>query len=65
MPHLASLLRDDVRAVVRESDIIVASQRCAAVAEIREAARAGQVVVDVNGWRELDGLPWSYEGLCW
>lgn len=65
MPHLASLLRDDVRAVVRESDVIVASQRCAPLAEIREAARPGQSLVDVNGWRELSDLPWTYEGLCW
>ena len=65
MPHLASLLREDVREVVRESDVIVASQRCAPVEALREVAREGQALVDVNGWRELRELPWKYEGLCW
>jgi GDP-mannose 6-dehydrogenase len=65
MPHLASLLKEDVREVVEGSDLIVASQKCAAIPDLRSMVRADQCVIDVNGWRELQELPWTYEGLCW
>ena len=65
MPHLASLLKEDVREVVEGSDLIVASQKCAPVADLAKMVRADQCVIDVNGWRELRELPWTYEGLCW
>jgi GDP-mannose 6-dehydrogenase len=65
MPHLASLLKQDAREVVESSDLIVASQRCAPIETLATYVKAGQCVIDVNGWRELRTLPWTYEGLCW
>lgn len=65
MPHLAQLLCESAEEVVRESDIIVASQRCADSESLRGAATAGKSVIDVNGWPELRTLGWSYEGICW
>lgn len=65
MPHLSSLLKDTALEVVRESDVIVAAQRCVSIDELRPVVRTDQIVVDVNGWREIESLPWSYEGLCW
>jgi GDP-mannose 6-dehydrogenase len=65
MPHLASLLRDDPREVVESSELIVASQKCVPVADLAAWARPDQAVLDVNGWRDLAGLAWQYEGLCW
>ncbi len=65
MPHLASLLRDDPREVVETSELIVASQKCVPVADLAAWARPEQAVLDVNGWRDLAGLSWKYEGLCW
>jgi GDP-mannose 6-dehydrogenase len=65
MPHLASLLRDDPREVVESSELIVASQKCVPVADLAVWARPEQAVLDVNGWRDLAGLAWQYEGLCW
>lgn len=65
MPHLSSLLKPDVLDVLCESDVIVASQKCAGIEELRAAARPDQIVIDVNGWRDLRQLPWHYEGLCW
>jgi GDP-mannose 6-dehydrogenase len=65
MPHLASLLRDDPREVVESSELIVASQKCVPVANLAVWARPDQAVLDVNGWRDLAGLAWEYEGLCW
>jgi len=65
MPHLASLLKADVREVVESSDLLVVSQKCAKMEELAALAKPGQSVIDVNGWRELATLPWQYEGLCW
>jgi len=65
MPHLASLLSDNPREVVEASDLIVASQKCVPVADLALWARPDQAVLDVNGWRDLAGLAWQYEGLCW
>lgn len=65
MPHLAQLLCDSAEEVVRESEVIVASQKCVDVESLRDVAGAGKSVIDVNGWPELKTLAWSYEGVCW
>ncbi len=65
MPHLASLLHDDPREVVESSELIVASQKCVPIADLAVWALPDQAVLDVNGWRDLAGLSWQYEGLCW
>jgi len=65
MPHLASLLKADAREVVESSDLIIASQKCVKMEDLTAWVKPGQGVIDVNGWRELKTLPWSYEGLCW
>jgi GDP-mannose 6-dehydrogenase len=65
MPHLASLLRPTPAEVVKNSEAIVASQRCARLDELASVVRADQCVIDVNGWQELTTLPWQYEGSCW
>ena len=65
MPHLAQLLKPTAEEVVRDSDLIVASQRCVDLEVLRSVVRPDQRVIDVNGWRDLKQLPWAYEGLCW
>ncbi len=65
MPHLASLLKEDVREVVEGSELVIVSQKCAKIDELATMVKAEQSVIDVNGWRELSTLPWAYEGLCW
>ena len=65
MPHLASLLKTDVSEVIEHADLVVASQKCVSVETLATLVKTGQHVIDVNGWRDLAALPWSYEGLCW
>jgi len=65
MPHLAQLLKTDAAEVLEHSDVIVASQKCVPLDHLKTMARADQCVIDVNGWRELQTLPWKYEGICW
>ncbi len=65
MPHLAQLMKTTPAEVLQESDVIVVSQKCTTLDLLRTEARADHAVIDVNGWRELDALPWQYEGICW
>ncbi len=65
MPHLAQLLKQDATEVLHSSDLIVVSQKCVSLDSLKELARADQVVIDVNCWRELQTLRWHYEGICW
>lgn len=65
MPHLASLLKADAQEVVESSDLIVASQKCVKVDDLAAWVKPEQSVIDVNGWREISDLAWTYEGLCW
>ncbi len=65
MPHLAQLLKQDARDVIQSSEVIVVSQKCVPFETLKELARPDQVVIDVQGWRELSTLSWQYEGICW
>jgi len=65
MPHLAQLLKQSAEEVLQSSEVIVVSQKCASFETLQEMARPDQIVIDVNGWRELKALPWQYEGICW
>ena len=65
MPHIASLLRATPCDVLDRSEVVVASQQVARLADFAPSARAEQWVIDVNGWEELKALPWAYEGMCW
>lgn len=65
MPHLAELLKPDATEVLQFSEVIVVSQKCVALEELKPFVRPDQIVIDVNGWRELSSLPWQYEGMCW
>jgi GDP-mannose 6-dehydrogenase len=65
MPHLAALLRGSVAEVVTRSEVVVVAHTRATLAELRALATSTQVVIDVNGRRELAALPWQYHGLCW
>ncbi|WP_133797171.1 nucleotide sugar dehydrogenase [Prosthecobacter fusiformis] len=65
MPHLASLLKSNVREVIEGSELIVASQKCASMDDLAAWVKPEQSVIDINGWRDLDKLPWNYQGLCW
>lgn len=65
MPHLAQLLCDSAEEVVRESEVIVASQKCVDLPSLSGVPLEGKQVIDVNGWPELKTLAWRYEGSCW
>jgi GDP-mannose 6-dehydrogenase len=65
MPHLASLLKEDLGAALGGQGLVLAAQKCATVSELAKFLTPKHHIVDVNGWPELRGLGVSYEGFCW
>jgi GDP-mannose 6-dehydrogenase len=65
MPHLASLLHDDLALAAGQQGLIVAAQRCASMADLAKVVTSRHCILDVNGWPELRQLAAKYEGFCW
>ena len=65
MPHLASQLCPDLKTALGTQGLVVAAQKCAPMAELKQFVTAQHQVLDVNGWPELRELPSKYEGFCW
>ena len=65
MPHLASLLKDNLKEALGNTGLVIAAQKCATISELAAHITPKHHVLDINGWPELRGLPCRYEGLCW
>jgi GDP-mannose 6-dehydrogenase len=65
MPHLASLLHEDLSAALGEEGLVLVAQRCVSLAELAKRITLRHHLLDINGWPELRGLAGTYEGLCW
>lgn len=65
MPHLASLLRPDLKSALGTQGLIVAAHRCASIQELAPWVTRAHRILDVNGWADLRQLPCPYEGFCW
>jgi len=65
MPHLASLLCGSLKEAVRDEGTVIASQPCVKIDELRSALTDKHLLIDVNGWPDLQSLPNRVEGFCW
>jgi GDP-mannose 6-dehydrogenase len=65
MPRLASLLKPDLASALGQRGLVVATHKCATIAELKKYVTPLHQVLDVNGWPELRELPCRYEGFCW
>jgi GDP-mannose 6-dehydrogenase len=65
MPHLASLLHDDLPSALGERGLVIAAQPCVPIGELKRHVTPAHQVLDVNGWADLRTLPCKYEGFCW
>jgi len=65
MPHLASQLCPDLKTALGTQGLVVAAQKCAPLAELKQFLTPQHQMLDVNGWPELRELPSKYEGFCW
>jgi GDP-mannose 6-dehydrogenase len=59
MPHLASLLKDDLAVALGKKGLVIAAQKCASIEELQRH------LTDLNGWPELRSISARYEGFCW
>ncbi len=65
MPHLASLLHNDLGLAVGSRGLLVASQPVAPVDLLAAVVTSEHAILDLNGWPELRALNIPYEGFCW
>jgi GDP-mannose 6-dehydrogenase len=66
LPHIASLMRPSIDAVVNKAEVVVITNGCAQFANVPLNLRADQILVDLvgitNNCEEMKG---RYEGICW
>ena len=65
MPHLASLLKENLKDALGTEGLVIAAQKVASVQELAAHITPRHHVLDLNGWPELRSLPSRYEGFCW
>jgi GDP-mannose 6-dehydrogenase len=66
IPHIGSLMHDDVESVIRGSDMIVVGiGDKAALQALRKNVRHDQTVLDLFNLPERESLGCRYLGLCW
>lgn len=65
LPQLPDLLCRDVGEALGEGGVVLASNRSAPLQDIAASVTRGHHFIDVTGWRELEEIALSYEGICW
>ncbi|HEY1288910.1 MAG TPA: nucleotide sugar dehydrogenase [Burkholderiales bacterium] len=66
LPHIGSLLRADIEAVISESDVLVVGlNERRAFDALRRHVRKDQMVLDLVNVPDRASLPVAVEGLCW
>src|SRR5205823_5334247 len=64
MPHLPSLLHEDLASALGTQGLILAAQRCVTISDLAKRITSQHRVLDINGWPELRTLAAPYEGFC-
>ncbi|MCD8535853.1 MAG: nucleotide sugar dehydrogenase [Verrucomicrobia bacterium] len=65
MPNLSELLYEDLREVLGDRGVVVISQKCADIEQLKHILTPEHTIVDVNSWPELQLTQAEYRGLCW
>ena len=66
VPHIGSLIRSSIEAVIGESDVLVVGMSKPEVMEgLARYGRSDQIVLDLAGLPSRGGLAAEYHGLCW
>lgn len=65
MPNLSELLYEDLREVMGERGVVVISQKCVDIEQLKQILTPEHTIVDVNSWPELQLTQAEYRGLCW
>lgn len=67
IPHIGSILSDDLEAVLREAEVVIIGNKAAGKDELSKHLRSGQIVIDLvnlDRARRPGGVA-AYEGICW
>jgi len=66
VPHIGSLMRDDLDGMIAESEVLVVGLTEPRVFDaIRTRTRADQLVIDLVSIPNRQGISAQYDGLCW
>jgi len=65
IPRLESLLHQEMGPALGERGLVVVSQPCVDLTELKKWITPQHHLLDINHWPELRELPCSYEGFCW
>lgn len=66
IPHIASLMKSDLQAVVEESEVVVVGNNTEAFRAIPGLLRSDQLLLDLVGLKGgADATEGEYEGICW
>lgn len=66
IPHIASLMSDDLAKIVAGSEVLIVAIKEPAVTEaLKTHTRADQLVLDLVGLPVRDGIKARYQGVCW
>jgi GDP-mannose 6-dehydrogenase len=66
IPHLSSLLCEDIEDVLAHSDVIVVGNNAPEFSEALKRTRPGQTIVDlVRVKTDRADIPGQYQGICW
>jgi GDP-mannose 6-dehydrogenase len=66
LPHIGSLIRGDIGAVIAQSDVLIVGLGDERTASALAAhTRPEHVIIDLVHLRNRDELPGRYRGLCW
>jgi GDP-mannose 6-dehydrogenase len=66
LPHIGSLIRNDMAAVIEDSDVLVIGLNDAGVvAALKEHVRPEQTIVDLINIADRKSIRGQYVGLCW
>ena len=67
IPHLSSLLSDNIDDVIRDAEVIVVGNGSPEFAEALKKTRPGQIVIDLFRLKGIakEEIPAEYTGICW
>jgi len=67
IPHLSSLLSENIDDVIRNSEVIVVGNGSAEFADALKETRPDQIVIDLFRVKGVarEQIPAQYTGICW
>jgi GDP-mannose 6-dehydrogenase len=66
IPHISSLLKETIKEVIDESEVLVVAKKCRSFESSIASLNHGSQVIDlVRLFSDRSRLPANYEGICW